>query len=910
MRIRGLFLRSRIARRTFWVLVAAALLPLLLFGLLATQVYLADRDAELRRQESDYLKYLGLRAFDNLSAAGATLAAVAANGKWQQPSGLDGALPAFLQRVATVGKDGQLNGDAGLVQAWREAQAAAGPHRGQRKLWWLPATGERAATVIIERPDVQSRGQWLAEVAPAFLWADFVENGPAAALCMTDAKGRPLQCPVPSEAGAPSRSLFMKAAFGSGDWVLSGRPPRLEAGLQDHVLQVAAAGGAATLLLIATLGLILVRRTMVPLEQLTAGTQRLANGDWGTRVDDSRADEFGQLAGAFNLLAGRLGRQVQALGVQADIDRELLGRLEVNSVLRLVVRRLQTLAPRAQVAVVARRADGVRWQAVRESGVTDGLLLPKPEVLAKTTDGLAMDLDDGQAAPAWVRQALGVAPDAGICVSLVPASWQEEVVAVLLLACPRGDWLDEDGRRELEALRDRCALAIAADERERRLVERAVRDELTGLLNHHGMNDACDQRLAAEGGAQPATAVLIDLDGFKEVNDSMGHNVGDALLRAVADRLQTLAPEGSIVARPGGDEFFLLVPAGVDDEALAGEICRRLGQPFMAHGQVQHIGASVGLARRTDEGLARDELMRRADLAMYAAKAEGKGQWRLYSDTLDAKASERAWIVRDLHTALANGMLDVHYQPRLDLRSGRTCSAEALVRWHHPVHGMVSPLRFIPVAEESDLIIELGHYVLDRALAQRRRWLDDGLSIERVAVNVSIRQLRDPSFPDRILALLSQHGLQPHDLEIELTESLFAGDVGSVERALAPLRALGVMVALDDFGTGYSSLSALQHLPVDVMKIDRSFVIDLGQKHAADAVVRSVIALARDLGKRVVAEGVETALQQQRLVALGCDEVQGYRYAKPLASEAFIDAARTGFDAPLGVSVSQPVMAD
>ena len=284
---------------------------------------------------------------------------------------------------------------------------------------------------------------------------------------------------------------------------------------------------------------------------------------------------------------------------------------------------------------------------------------------------------------------------------------------------------------------------------------------------------------------------------------------------------------------------------------------------------------------------------------MYAAKAEGRGRWRRYAGTLDREASERAWMLRDLRAAVDDGALEVHFQPRLELGSGRICSAEALVRWCHPQRGWIPPLRFVPLAEESDLILELGRQVMALALAQFRRWRAEGLRVGRVAVNVSARQLLESQFADETLSLLARHGLRPQDLEIEITESLFAGDPTAVTRALAPLRARGVVIALDDFGTGFSSLGALARLPVDVMKIDRSFVIDLGQGTAADAVVRSVIALARDLDMRVVAEGVETQAQEQRLLALGCDEVQGYRYARPLAPEAFVEGARTGFGATL-----------
>jgi predicted signal transduction protein with EAL and GGDEF domain len=310
------------------------------------------------------------------------------------------------------------------------------------------------------------------------------------------------------------------------------------------------------------------------------------------------------------------------------------------------------------------------------------------------------------------------------------------------------------------------------------------------------------------------------------------------------------------------------------------------------------VGASIGIASCPQHASDREELMRRADLAMYAAKAEGRGRWRFYDAALDLRLAEKAWLVRELRLALERGGLALHYQPRVDLRSRRVHSTEALVRWTHPVQGSIPPQRFIPVAEEAGLIEAVGAFVLDSALAQQRRWRDAGIDIGRVAVNVSPRQLRDDGFALQVFSALATHGLQPADLELEITESLFVGDFDAVCARLAPLRDAGVVVALDDFGTGYSSLSVLHRLPVDVLKIDRSFVVELGQRVSADAVARSIVALARALGKRVVAEGVETLEQEQHLAALGCDEVQGYLHARPLTPAALAERLRAGFAAP------------
>ncbi|MCB1996952.1 MAG: EAL domain-containing protein, partial [Rhodoferax sp.] len=887
--------------RTFAVLLAAALLPLLLFAAVASHAYLSDRDHRQRRAEAEFLKHIGMRSFDRLTAARATLAAYAADGLFDAPALQDPAVKAVLVRVATVGADGATHGELAMAQQWRALpRTAAAP---LPALWWTAEQSAQPGRVMLAWPDAGSRGHWLAEVNPAFLFQDFSADGPAATLCLRDAQGRPLRCPQIAAADDPSWHLFLAAGFGSDDWVLHGRHQSPEPALQDGVLRLSLGAGLATPLLVGVLGLMLVRRTLVPLEQLIDGTRRVARGDWQTRVDARRDDEFGHLARLFNAMVARQGRQLQAVTAQAGIDRELLGALDIDKLMQQVLQRLQVLLPQAQLAVLVRRGPEAEaaWQVHRLG--QPPVLQSVPLVVAREAaqDGLFVTHDAQRLLPSWIARALPGVADAVTTACWVPALWQTQTVAMMLIGGSTRPALDDDARGEIAALRDRCALAVAAAEREHRLVERAVRDDLTGLFNRHGLHDTCDALLAADPAAQPFALLYLDLDGFKEVNDAMGHSVGDTLLRAVADRMRSVLPPEAVLARPGGDEFVVVLPSGSDAlaDALAETLCERLAQPFVLRGQVQYIGASVGLASSPVDGTDREELLRRADLAMYAAKGEGRGRWRRYASAMDHEASERAWILRDLRVALDTGGLEVHYQPRLDMCSGRTCGAEALVRWKHPVHGWVSPVRFVPVAEESELIVALGQQVMAMAMVQRRRWRDAGLDVERVAVNVSARQLRDPDFGASVLGMLAHHGLRPQDLEIEITESLFAGDAGLVERALAPLRAAGVQVALDDFGTGFSSLSALRHLPVDVMKIDRSFVIDLGRSSASDAVVRSVIALARDLGKRVVAEGVETALQQQRLIALGCDEVQGYRYAKPLPAEDFAQGAAVGFGALL-----------
>ncbi len=899
MRVRGLFLRSRVARRTFRALLAAALLPLAVFVTLVTQAYVADRGERQRRESAEFLRHMGELSVQRLTAARATLAVRAADGIFEAPALHDPAVLAVLQRLATVAADGTVHGEASLAADWQ----AAGATRSlvARELWWLPADRVQPARVMLQWPDGRGRGWWLAEVAPDFLWADFAEPGAATDLCLQDVDGRALRCTGAVPADAPVWPVALERGFGSTDWVLKGQPRPRAAGLLDDLLTLALMAGLAALLLIVVIGLVLVRRTMVPLEQLMQGTRRVAAGDWSARVETAGHDEFGQLAGLFNAMTARQQRRHQAMEAQAGIDREILSAVALPQVLQQVAARLQALAPSARVAVLAQAADGSGWQCHRPGEAAWPCDAPAGAHDTATDDGLAVHCGLQRDTPPWVRLALDLPPEGQVPACWVPARWQAETVAVLLLAGDAPLALDEDARREVGQLRDRSALAVASARREHVLQERALRDSLTGLLNRRGLQALWEGWLAAEGGPRPFELMFIDLDGFKAVNDALGHSAGDTLLRAVTERLKAVLPPQAVLARHGGDEFVAALPSDAVTpaaaEALAESLCQRLALPFVVRGLVQHLGASVGLVSSPADGLDAEELLRRADLAMYAAKREGRGRWRRFSAALDRDASERAWIQRDLRDALNHGGLEVHFQPRLALHDGHTCGAEALVRWHHPVHGWVPPLRFVPVAEETGLVVELGWQVLSLALVQCRRWRETGAPVGRVAVNVSARQLREPEFAEQTLAMVARHGLRPQDLEIEVTESLFAGEPEAVQRALAPLRAHGVQVALDDFGTGFSSLAALRDLPVDVLKIDRSFVVELGIDARSDAVVRAIVALARDLGKRTVAEGVETALQEQRLRALGCDEVQGWRYARALPGDTFVHRARTGFAA-------------
>ncbi len=422
----------------------------------------------------------------------------------------------------------------------------------------------------------------------------------------------------------------------------------------------------------------------------------------------------------------------------------------------------------------------------------------------------------------------------------------------------------------------------------RQLERRASHDSLTDLLNRAGLHEAIERAIATARDAGPPFALLfIDLDRFKTVNDSMGHAAGDELLRIAAARLAAALPDGAALARPGGDEFVALLPAADAErlDAASAEVCRRLGESFALRGQDVALGASVGVAVFPDDGQGVDELLRHADMAMYAAKQRGRGRAARFEAALDDAAMRYAQVLRDLRLAVLRDELVLHYQPRVDAASGRARSVEALVRWNHPTRGLLSPAAFVDVAEETGLIVDVGRWVLREACRQFAEWRRRGVELAHVAVNVSVGQLRSAGLAGDIEAALRAHGLAPADLEIEVTESLMVGDPEAATGVLRRLAETGVRIALDDFGTGYSSMSYLRYMPIDVIKIDRAFVRDLGREPSAEAVTRAIVALATSLDMSLVAEGVETEAQAAMLRAMGCQELQGFLYARPLPAE-------------------------
>jgi diguanylate cyclase (GGDEF)-like protein/PAS domain S-box-containing protein len=428
-----------------------------------------------------------------------------------------------------------------------------------------------------------------------------------------------------------------------------------------------------------------------------------------------------------------------------------------------------------------------------------------------------------------------------------------------------------------------------ARELSHKLARLALHDSLTDVPNRTLLSDRLDQAMMRAHRAGTSLAVLyIDLDRFKHINDSLGHAIGDQLLKSVAERLQTCVRSSDTVSRQGGDEFLVLLAdvAHAHDAALCAEkIIVALDTPLRIAGHDLRITASIGIATFPGDAADAETLLRNADFAMYQAKYTGRNNYQFFRPEMNANAIERQSVETDLRQAVARREFVLNYQPKIDLETGAVVGVEALIRWQRPRHGMMLPARFIPVAEESGLILPIGRWVLDTACRQARAWQDEGLAPISIAINVSAVELRAKDFLANVRQILEQYRLEPRFLELELTETFMMQDWKSTAEILRALKALGVRIALDDFGTGYSSLSYMKRFPIDALKIDQSFVRDMTSDSDDASIVSAVIDMGRSLNMRVIAEGIQTRAQLQFLKARHCPEGQGFYFAPPVPAE-------------------------
>jgi diguanylate cyclase (GGDEF)-like protein len=451
--------------------------------------------------------------------------------------------------------------------------------------------------------------------------------------------------------------------------------------------------------------------------------------------------------------------------------------------------------------------------------------------------------------------------------------------------------------RVIDAATRIAGIAIERKQSEDRIHFLANHDALTRLPNRALLKDRLSQALLyAQRYDRWVTVVFVDLDNFKIVNDSLGHNAGDELLKTVASRMVDCVRATDTVVRLGGDEFVILLLDQPKSADIISQTVQKLraaiAVPVNVGGHDLRVTSSMGIANYPNDGVDADELMANADAAMYRAKEIGRDNFQFYTPALNTKAHEKFLLQEELRNAVVHSQFVLLYQPQVDLRSGRIFAVEALIRWKHPTLGVVPPIKFIPIAEETGLIVPIGDWVLREACRQNKAWQGAGLPHMNICVNVSARQFKEKNLVARVVHALQDSGLEAKYLELELTESLIMQDVEQAVETMKELQSLGVQLPIDDFGTGYSSLSALKNFPVARLKIDKSFISDLPANENDKAVAGAVISLGQKLNLRVIAEGVETDDQVAFLRENNCDEMQGYHFSKPIAAQAIEELLR------------------
>ncbi|MFK8049848.1 MAG: EAL domain-containing protein [Halioglobus sp.] len=706
---------------------------------------------------------------------------------------------------------------------------------------------------------------------------------------------------------ATARDLFIRSHFNGPTWTVVSAEESDTVFASIRIFRWLFPG----LVALAILSMLLVvmaqtRRQLTPLSVLRNGALKLGGGAFDTRITLDSNDEFSELAGTFNGMADNLGAQFKFLTAMSEIDRVLLSSSDMTEIAELVARRLPELLPGTAAAVVANDAKKARHLNMFLSENTPRSI-PLRQELDLDEVFLAMGpvrehytLSQGQHALQFLEDAFSENDE----LHLFPLRFEERTLGCLCVGGLEGKPISTELIAQSISVADRLTVALSATERQRRLYEQAHYDSLTGLPNRTLFLDRLQHYMLQASRKNTKVALIyIDLNHFKLVNDTLGHSQGDLVLRQSADRFRRTIRESDTLARLSGDEFVIALPELANAKSVvkvADTILKDLNEPFQVMDQKFTIGASIGIAIYPQDADSAEDLLKNADVAMYRAKAEQGNRYHFFEDNMNQELIERSSMGQRLRESVKNKQLHLVYQPKVSASTLKLHSAEALIRWHDPELGWVNPEKFIGIAEEIGLIEEIGEFVLNSACEQFAKWQTEGLPIYQIAVNVSPRQILYTDIVSSVAKVLDRTGLPGNCLELEITESLLINDYQHTRDTLIALQELGIGLALDDFGTGYSSLSYLHQLPFDTLKIDKSFVDNLGTSEDANSIIESIIALAKSLDKIIVAEGIEQEAQQQFLVERGCDLLQGYLYSKPLSVEDISSLLTDNGQTPLG----------
>jgi len=912
---------SRMGRRIAWVVALCAAIPGVLLAIVCAHEIDSATTAGLQREAGDSSRLYGELIESRLAAAETMVLTLTAG-----DVGAEGALlkrqianASAFKSVVLVGSDGVLASGETLLRPAPLQRVAL--EAGEMVLLSVTLDGQLTSAFLVkEVSGAGTRRLAYFELAPDWLWRQVESLRPQTALAVVDADAKVLYNVGPLSvdaahvfadhiklSSARSGALHpLSWQDGGAEWRGVIQPLQLA---NERITAVPWAvisfyeeptllvrfqpiwGWLPLLLLAVTAGAIaggshLARRYLPAVRALGVSLSALRSRRYELVMAPAR-DELGPLVQSFNTTAMTLQEQFQALETLGEIDKLLLGSADLEQVLDAVLARAQVVTRCDCVGITLRDPDAPRRARVYLAGADrENLPVRRIELdndmmatLAAESSGLTVarceelrhsflqPLQDLGAEFFWVWPVL-------------VSSRVEAILAVGYREVPGTDpYLARLGTQ----FADRLAAALAKGAREQRLAAQAHYDPLTALPNRALFRDRLSQEIAnSNAGLSRGALLYIDLDHFKRVNDSVGYHAGDQLLTIVAQRLRSCSKEGDTVARLGGDEFAVILRNVADPDAARGvgeRIIQLLQLPVNIGGRDHFICASVGITLFPDDGTAIDDLIRNADNAMYRAKDAGRG-CALFFDSHGTAATTETGLQR----ALRRREFSLFYQPQFSVADGSLCGLEALLRWQTSREGMRPPGEFVPAAEESGLIVDIGGWVLEAACAQLALWRAQNIAPPRLALNVSAQQLKHFEFPKLVRRALDRHAIPPELLELELTESVFADEAAGA--TLGRLAQLGVHLALDDFGTGYSSLSYLRQYPIGTVKIDRTFLEEVPQNAASSTLVETIIVMAHALGKRVVAEGIETLEQLDFLRDRRCDIAQGFFLARPLSGQA------------------------
>ena len=927
------FLHSKVARRIVWLFFLSALVPIITTALLS-YTYVSDLLIQQSQSQMRHAgKLYGMAVLERLLFIEDKLrnTALIINTRQElQPEEYRQHLGSELNTLALVGKDRKI--EMLFIDKLLPPEL---PLQDQKDF-----ISSKATVFSVIEPDgtpkiymrlmlnsLEASGQSLiAEINQDYLWGDKETLPFSTFLCVVEDIDKVLFCshPAPKQllqeidtdsAEAEARhifwtyqnekylavswELFIKSRFNAPRWKIIASQRETDAlFLINTFNKVFPLVIVLSLLVILLLSVWQIRRSLIPLERLIEGTQRVANKVFNKPVVVESQDEFATLANSFNMMTARLGKQIHAMTILSEIDKLILSNPHIETVLLTILKRIPNIAPCEFISIcLTDKTDPeAGWAHVSH---VDGKHTPKLKkiTLPASERKRLLEIENNLTVNLYKEpwQFLDYFKKQGVSQAQVfPITLGDKLAAIISLGYRKKILQDKDDCDYVRDLADRLAVALATADRDEKLYRQAHYDMLTNLPNRQLFDDRLEQHIIhAHRENQMIGLLYIDLDRFKNINDTLGHSVGDKLLQQTAERLKKCIREADTVARLGGDEFIIIlsnITNPKDASNIAEHIISRISEPYHINTHEVFITPSIGITLYPIDGTNTEELLKHADAAMYRAKESGRGKYMFFEERMNIEDMERTRMEQDLRHALSRKELKLLYQPQVELETGKIIGAEALIRWIHPTHGIIEPSQFIPLAEDTGMIESIGEWVLRTACSQYKSWQADGIIIDHLSVNVSSRQFMQRKFVDVVYRTLSATGISPERLELEITESLLVEDRIDTVYILDELHAMGVKLAIDDFGTGYSSLSYLKRLPVDALKIDQSFMRDIPKNEDATTIANSIIALGHALKINVIAEGIETAEQLVLLLSQQCDSGQGFYFYPPLSPDDFVKA--------------------